>query len=329
MEYSLNLLSKYRTQLMGFAMLWIIFFHSALHFSNDFLRIFRGIGYMGVDIFLFLSGIGITYSLQQNSNILSFYKKRLLRILPSYITIMLIMGIISYFTGKANIEEIIINFTMLGFWLQKSAHPVIATPWYIPVILFLYLISPAFFYFFNRNKGLTLGLFIIIPLLLVYLVFDTPFEGLGTFFFMRIPIYFIGICTGYLILRNTTLNIYQIILLCISLPIGIFLYILKIDYGYLPHNTFLKVLFLWLPCLFVSTSMSVILSQIFQISKYKFPILLFFGKYSLIIYLVHDKLLFILRGLNIQFSNILSVILTCIIAYYLQNILDNKFLKKI
>jgi len=310
-------------------MLWIIFFHSALHLSNDFFRIFRGIGYMGVDIFLFLSGIGITYSLQQNSNILSFYKKRLLRILPSYIIIMLIMGIICYFTGKANIEEIIINFTMLGFWLQKSAHIVIATPWYIPAILFLYFISPVFFYFFNRNKRLTLGIFIIIPLFLEYLVFDTHFEGLGTFFFMRIPIYFIGIYTGHLILRNATLNIYQIILLCISLPIGIFLYILKIDYGYLPHNTFLKVLFLWLPCLFVSTSMSIILSQIFQISRYKFPVLLFFGKYSLIIYLVHEKLLFILRGLDIQFSNILSVILTCIIAYYLQNVLDNKFLKKI
>lgn len=72
MQISWNILSKYRNELYGFSILWIILFHginvkpSAL--SKE-LSVFTGVikhGSIGVEIFLFLSGFCLYYSLKKN-----------------------------------------------------------------------------------------------------------------------------------------------------------------------------------------------------------------------------------------------------------------------
>lgn len=55
-------ISAYRSALMGVAILWIMFYHSALN-----LPILNN-GYLGVDIFFFLSAIGLCYSFEKNSD---------------------------------------------------------------------------------------------------------------------------------------------------------------------------------------------------------------------------------------------------------------------
>ena len=62
MDNYVTLLSKHRSAIMGFAILWIMLFH--LHVSVDFtpFMIIKRLGYGGVDIFLFLSGFGLYYS---------------------------------------------------------------------------------------------------------------------------------------------------------------------------------------------------------------------------------------------------------------------------
>ena len=51
------LFSKYRSELMGFASLWVMLFH-AFHLHPDFfpLKAFKSLGYAGVDIFLLCQG---------------------------------------------------------------------------------------------------------------------------------------------------------------------------------------------------------------------------------------------------------------------------------
>lgn len=79
-----ELLSKYRTVIMGFAALWILYFHSyALIFKSipilgEIEEFIRKIGFCGVDIFFFLSGIGLTFSIKKYS-IKEFYYKRIKR----------------------------------------------------------------------------------------------------------------------------------------------------------------------------------------------------------------------------------------------------------
>ena len=76
-----SLLSKYRTELMGFALLWIAFVHAQMWFRNPILQAFKLTGQGGVDIFLFLSSFGLYYAYQKKEPYFTYLKKRLLRIL--------------------------------------------------------------------------------------------------------------------------------------------------------------------------------------------------------------------------------------------------------
>ncbi|BCZ26302.1 hypothetical protein EUBC25_03890 [Claveliimonas bilis] len=62
-------LSKYRNQLYGLSILWIMIFHVYETFQNQLSFnwissvIFLN-GYIGVDVFLFLSGISMRYAMK-------------------------------------------------------------------------------------------------------------------------------------------------------------------------------------------------------------------------------------------------------------------------
>lgn len=58
---SYKIISTYRTQLMGVAMLWVVLFHATFSINNP-LQGVKAIGYGGVDIFLMLSGMGLYFS---------------------------------------------------------------------------------------------------------------------------------------------------------------------------------------------------------------------------------------------------------------------------
>lgn len=83
---SLEVLSKYRTQLMGLAAIMIL----CCHAESDGVSMHRSISWLlqwgnyGVDLFLLLSGCGMFFSLRKTSGIGKWYKKRYSRILIPY-----------------------------------------------------------------------------------------------------------------------------------------------------------------------------------------------------------------------------------------------------
>lgn len=96
LENGFDLLSKYRTAIMGFAALWILFSHVWLRvfYSIPFLshieEFIKKIGFCGVDIFLFLSGLGLTFSIKKHST-KDFYYNRIKRILLPFLIISIII----------------------------------------------------------------------------------------------------------------------------------------------------------------------------------------------------------------------------------------------
>ena len=58
-------ISKYRTSLMGLSMIWVMLFH--LPISLSFFNPIKSIGYLGVDIFLFLSSYGLYYGFKKDN----------------------------------------------------------------------------------------------------------------------------------------------------------------------------------------------------------------------------------------------------------------------
>ena len=73
----LGLLSTYRGELMGFAILLILTYHAFLYTSApNIVKAVTQTGRIGVDFFLILSAIGLYFSVMKNSSLIFFYKKR-------------------------------------------------------------------------------------------------------------------------------------------------------------------------------------------------------------------------------------------------------------
>lgn len=153
MDKYIELLSRNRTFIMGVAILSVMLFHQGwLH--SYFFKFFGFVGHFGVDIFFFVSGFGIVYSLKKN-DVLTFYRRRIIRIFPPLI----LFGTVKFILTKyvAFFREFGSGWTLFfSFGL-----------WFIWVILFFYLISPAILKLINKRfNGIV---FLIVIVFLIFL----------------------------------------------------------------------------------------------------------------------------------------------------------------
>lgn len=148
-----SVVSEHRSFIMGLSMFSIMLFHQ--YFTSVLpLNIFHNLGHWGVDVFLFLSGMGLVNSLQKYSTE-AFYKRRFIRIFPScmicgiskYIIFLLICSYIS------NIEEKI----DLNLWSIASFDL-----WFIPTIIVLYIIAPVLYCLFCKWPILSFSFIVMV-----------------------------------------------------------------------------------------------------------------------------------------------------------------------
>lgn len=184
-----SILSKQRKPIMGVAALMIVCLHS--YWNPNFLPwnlLINTYGNTGVDLFVFLSGFGIAFSLEKSSDFRRFYTRRLERILPAYYVAMLLKLIICVITGTFTLKWLIASFIPLGVWIN-------ATPqfWYVSAILGYYLIAPLLYHLFKSSRcpRITMILLVIVSGVLVPIVSDIEPKAV-----MRIPALIMGIAAG-------------------------------------------------------------------------------------------------------------------------------------
>lgn len=331
MQLELSLLSKYRTQLMGLAMLWVMLCHSQLATGITIIDIILRCGYGGVDIFLLLSGVGLFFSLNKNSEPKQFYKKRILRILPYYLPIVFVFSLFLVFRLNMNPEIILYNITTLSFWLNYTGvYFLHGFDWYIPSLLFLYAITPLYYYVFTKKPILSTVIISIIGLIISYIIGGTAYCYLLPLT-TRIPIYFIGIFCGYAITKNIQINITWTVLLFTTLLLGLALLFISylwfssyaLEYGITNY-----------PFILITLPLVLIISHFLSLlPNYKYPFLSFVGTYSLVIYLLHERILCILNNTVDKYTTsilikISAIILSFIIGYYYQNSIDRLINRK-
>ena len=82
-------ISRYKSQLMGIAILIVVYGHFFYYHSGlkDYTQLNITMWYTvgSVDIFMFLSGFGIYHSLSKNDNPLRVLQRRMSRLLPAYL----------------------------------------------------------------------------------------------------------------------------------------------------------------------------------------------------------------------------------------------------
>ena len=95
-KYPFNtLISKYRISAMGISMVSIMLYHQNWITNGIFFEWVRMLGYIGVEVFLFISGFGIAHSLAKNS-LGQYYKNRVIRLIPACILFGLCKIALSY-----------------------------------------------------------------------------------------------------------------------------------------------------------------------------------------------------------------------------------------
>lgn len=181
-----NIISRNRSFLMGIAIIWIALYHLPNHSSIPVIGFLQNIGYGGTDIFIMLSGFGAYYSLSKDSDAFNFLKRRLLRLLPSYLPFIVLWMIVHKIILRLYFTEICGNLTMTGWWNGDENQ----FNWFIDCIIIFYLLSPYIFKAITttKNSSLTLA-----ALLMVSLLIGCSFmHGVQIIAVSRLPIFIIG-----------------------------------------------------------------------------------------------------------------------------------------
>lgn len=187
-------ISRFRGELMGAAMIIIILFHIDLPRADAFFGL-RRMGNLGVDMFLFLSGIGLWFAWSRRPDWRHFLRRRFVRIYPCWLIIACAYYIPRFHGGSTwawidLIGEIGFNWE---FWIRDEL-----TFWYVPAIMLLYLFAPPYMTLITRHPIYRwLPAAMIMWCILVQWV--TPIHnavGHLEIFWSRVPIFFIGINMG-------------------------------------------------------------------------------------------------------------------------------------
>jgi peptidoglycan/LPS O-acetylase OafA/YrhL len=275
----LQIVSEYRSALMGIAMLSIMLSHQRfVHFFP--FNVFEAYGHWGVDIFLFLSGMGMVRSLE-NHSIGLFYRRRFLRLVP----ICIFCGVFKYlaylFVGEP-IENLKVGLN-IGIWSLCSLDL-----WFIHSIIIYYLLTP---FFYRLLKCCLLQTLVMVYLLsIIFQLFyaeQVGFDwlnplGVSLYTIERLPVFMIGMIVS---MYNNGITQKHFVISGISLFMAICLAVLlKTD---IIPLTFCA-------CVYPLLSLGIfalVLSMIYSFTLIPKNVLRgfeFMGNHSLEIYLVHE-----------------------------------------
>ena len=281
----LALIGKHRKLIMGFAAIYILIFHEYQHilshgsFWYEIFHCFKRFGFMGVDVFFLLSGMGLTYSIHK-TGVGMFYYKRLRRIAFPFLCI----GIIRAVYDNWAFVDFVKNVTGINFWIKNMYSYL----WFVPAIAAFYLLFPLYNKIFEKmsNKISFTGVVICIWLLLS-MIFAGSMKSAGREEFYgftnRIPVFVIGVLIGWLS-QNRKLYIKGISWVFIILLNAVGFY-LAIQTNY--NNMFILVPIsnCCIPNMLMAVSLTMLLVKLFDLlSKAKVgkPVTLFFGFFGMI-----------------------------------------------
>lgn len=216
-------ISRFRGALMGIAMLIIILFHVDLARSDMFFGL-RRMGNLGVDMFLFLSGIGLWFSWMKTPSCRHFYFRRLIRIYPAWLIIACL-----YYIPRLHVHDAASLVNLIGeigfnwnFWLHDEL-----SFWYIPAIMMLYLFAPPYMELIRRHS-IYRWLPVVMIMWCILVEWVTPIHhavGHLEIFWSRVPIFFIGINMGEMVRQKRTIDgqgIWMLIIMFVMTSVSCF-----------------------------------------------------------------------------------------------------------
>lgn len=195
---------------MGFAILWIIFFHFAMY--GNLLRfpavnLLFGKGYLGVDMFFFLSAYGLCHSLNRHTT-KEYYVRRFHKLFPVYLVFLSLLFLaFPDSRGEHWLVTGLYQITGISMFIPLEIE------WFIPALILLYIFFPLLYKAISAvyRKG-----FWAIALMIILLTVLCPLLSRYIFvlFSLRLVIIVIGILTYLALIEGNKKTLLGIYLIC-------------------------------------------------------------------------------------------------------------------
>lgn len=301
-EIELSGLSRFRAEHMGLAMIFIVLFHVGLPRTDMFFGL-RRMGNIGVDVFMFLSGIGLWYSWMKEQSRpagfvrrwVEFYWRRLKRVYPAWLLIASLYYVPRFLKHETHtmaqwidlFGDVLINW---GFWQHDEL-----TFWYVPAIMMLYVFAPPYMEMIRRWP--VYRWMVVLPLMwCVIMQYVTPVHqavGHIEIFWSRVPIFLLGIniADGVRTKQRIPGNTIWMILLLFAVSLSACIWLEQMRHGRFP--LFLERM-LYIP---LTITLLLLLTRMLEHTPRWFNAsMIWVGGISLEIYLIHSE--FVLKPLS-------------------------------
>ena len=288
-----ELLSMPVTQeLKGFAILTVIFCHIGYFLVTDsrFLFPLSIMSGVGVDLFLFLSGFGLTMSaLGKNISVAGFYKKHLAKIyVPLWVTLG-IFFILSFFVAHIGYSFGYIARSFAGIFTSADIYHDINSPlWFITPIVFYYLLFPIVF---SKKYPWVSAIILFLAGFCIVCINPQILGGVIGLYKLHITAFPVGILFAWLFSRQTVsdklkkivgnIKVFAYYPLVLSLMLAI---------GYLAYFSGVGGSTAWQT--FISILSGLLIIVLFILKRVRIGFLSLLGIYSFEIYLIHWPIMY-------------------------------------
>jgi peptidoglycan/LPS O-acetylase OafA/YrhL len=190
-----------RTQeLKGFAILTIIFGHIGyfLSVNQEFLFPLSVLSGVGVNLFFFLSGYGLTFSqLKKSEGIFSFYTKRLTKLFVPFWIVLGILFLMDFFIlGKVYTASFTLS-SFFGIFTQANMLTDFNSPlWYFSLILLYYLLFPLLF---SKKRPWLTALYLYVAVWLLVYINPSSLSGVIGLYQVHLWAFPLGVFFAWLI----------------------------------------------------------------------------------------------------------------------------------
>lgn len=325
-------ISDQRNPLMGLAAILILVVHASINIDNiphALVKILEQ-GNYGVDIFFFLSGMGLSYSLHKfeakegiitfsSKGIWTWLRSRYKRVLIPYLLITALFSVYCILFEGRSYSYAFLHLSTLAYWLTGIG------AWFISTLVILYLFTPFIYCLIYKRK---LGIFVafIIGIVIMIVCQYEDKEGIIRNImqgFVRVPAFLLGIAYAPYIMHRTEKSVYFVLMY----------FVLGVGVTCILKYTFPAMYSKWILILPITILFSYLISTI-RILEHTAS---FFGKISLESYLYNIYLSTILLhkswivfGLDLSYNHYVEYAVVLILGTvfsYLTSLLLSKYIR--
>lgn len=209
-------LKENRSLIMGLAIFYVAFYHIPWIDRVPWMDFIHDIGYLGVDVFLFLSGMGLCHSVKKRGRE-GYLRQRAKRIFPGLMPVVVLWSLVMLGLHVLSIKEFFGSVTLLGWWFGQKKQ----LNWYFSAVWFYYFLGVLLYKpVVEGKKPIRWVLFISWLSFIAQWLSSYHYHAEA---FARVPVFLVGMLLGRMELTGNTGGKWLRPVLYGAIPLGVFL----------------------------------------------------------------------------------------------------------